>query len=184
MQMTTDIISARRASRSWGFAALAAAIIAAIAIAMGYQEHLKIGQLSAALESANAGSAQLRQQVSQLQLQVSELEQKASQQTAALQSQSSVIQAEAKPDLPLSVGFRAALLGTGRVMILRNNSGRYLDLAVIVTSTATGLVQRREVGLPANRVVQLGSAQGWSLVPGQRVVFRNADFRPGAVVVR
>lgn len=148
-QIVADVRRPQSTSSSfWQYATLAALVVAAIAVGVGYLRYQKEQQLS-----------------------------------AAVAQQAATIQAEAKPDLPLSVGFRRALIGTGRVLVLRNNSASDLDLAVIVRSDATGLVQRRELDVPANRVIQLGPAQGWSFAPGQRVVFRNVGFRPGVITV-
>jgi len=181
--MVTDV-APRSSSRLWEFATLAALIVAAVAIAVAYQEHGRIGQLSDSLNAATQHSAQLEQQLAQ---QATDLQRQSSviqAQAADMHQQSAAMQAEAKPDLPLSYKFRAALFGTGEVMMLRNNSASDLDLAVTVSSGATGVVQRREIDVPANRWIQLGSQQGWSFVAGQRVVFTNVNFRPGAAIVR
>lgn len=149
--------------RFWQFATLGALVVAAVGIGGMYLERQKVAQ----------EGADIRQQSSVIQAQATDL-----------QRQSAAIQAEAKPDLPLSYGFRRAILGTGNVMLLRNNSATPLDLAVIVTSAATGLVQRREVDVPADRTIQLGPVQGWTFVPGQHVAFRNVNFRPAEILVR
>jgi len=153
--MVTDVLP-RSTSKFWQFTTLAALIVAAVGIGALYLQRQKVTQQSSVIQA----------------------------QATDLQRQSAAIQAEAKPDLPLSYKFRAALIGTGLVLMLRNNSANDLDLAVIVSSAATGLIQRREVSVPADRWVQLGPQQGWSFVPGQRVVFKNVNFRPGVIAVR
>lgn len=166
--MVSDVMVGSR-SKTWEYAFLVAAAVAGAAIVIAYWQHQQVIQLTAALAAENNQSAQLQQQVAQ--------------QTADIQRQSTVIQAEAKPDLPLSVGFRPALFGTGLVMELRNNSGSQLEVAAAFSSEATGLTQQRNIVLAPNLVLQLGSAQGWAFVPGQRITFRNVHYRPAEVVV-
>jgi hypothetical protein len=68
-------------------------------------------QLTGELAAANSESQKLQQQLAVANNQSTSLQQEVTQQAADLQRQSNVIQAEAKPDLPLSVEFRKALLG-------------------------------------------------------------------------
>ena len=152
--MATEVSVARSKASDHGLI-IAVSLVAVVAILGYWQEHQQV--------------TQLRQQVAQ--------------QASNLQRQSTVIQAEAKPDLPLSVGFRHAILGTGLVMELRNNSGSQIEVGAAFTSEATGLTQQRNIVLPANLVVQLGSSQGWAFVPGQHIAFKNANFRPAEYVV-
>jgi len=163
-------------SNVWKLTTLTTLIVAAIAIVAAYMQYQKVTRLSAALDRVNQQSAQLQQQVAQLQ-------QENAQQGADLRQQSNTIVAEAKPDLPLSVRFRRAILSAGLVMELRNNSASQLEVAAAFTSAATGLTERREIVLPPNRIMQLGAAQGWAFADGQRIEFRNVSYRPAQVVV-
>jgi len=180
--MVSDVMVGGR-SKTWEYAFLVAAAVAGAATVIAYWQHQQVIQLTGALATANNQSAQLQQQLASTSNQSAQLQQQVAQQTADLQRQSTVIQAEAKPDLPLSVGFRPALFGTGLVMELRNNSGSQLEVAAAFTSEATGLTQQRNIVLAPNLVLQLGSAQGWAFVPGQRITFRNMNYRPAEIVV-
>jgi hypothetical protein len=102
---------------------------------------------------------------------------------AHTREQATVLQAESKPDLPLSVGFRPAILGASLVMELRNNSASELEIAAVFSSDATGQLQRRNLVLPPNRIVNVGSSEGWAFAPGQRVTFSNASYRAVDVIV-
>lgn len=174
--MVADVHS-KNHSRGWEFATLGALIAAAVAIAFGYLQYQKVQQLSTALESANGREAQVKQQLASVNDHARQLEQQLAQQASAIQRQFATIEAEAKPDLPLSVGFRHAVLANGLVMELRNNSSVELQVAVIVSSSATGLGQQKPVALPPNRIVELGPPL-WSIAAGDRVQFRNINFRP------
>jgi len=168
--MVSEVAVSQR-SRGWEYGCLIASVVAGVALVISYSQHQQVVQLSTQLAAANGQSDKLQRQVSV--------------QAADLQRQSSVIQAEAKPDLPISVGFRSAFLGPpgALVMEIRNNSGAELEVAAIFSSNATGLTQQRDIALAPNVVTQLGSSQGWAFVPGQRIAFRNANFRPAEYVV-
>jgi len=156
--MNTQMVTDRRprdASRFWKYSAVAALIVAAVGIGTLYLERQKVAQESSVIQA----------------------------QDAAMSRQATMLQAEAKPDLPLTVWFRRAVFGAGDVMTVRNNSGNPLDLALIVASNATGLVQRRELLIQPNRFAMLGPAQRLVLAPGQRVLFRTAGFKQAVYVV-
>jgi hypothetical protein len=132
-------------------------------------QYQRAAQLTIALSAADTQSTQLQQQLAQA--------------TAQMQRQAAQMQVEAKPDLPLSIGFRRAILGTGLVMELRNNAGSELEVAAVFISGATDQTQRRNLVLAPSRVVQFGSAEGWAFVPGQRIAFSNVNYRPAEIVV-
>lgn len=170
-------------SRAWEYASLVASVVAVVALAAAYWWHQQVIQLTGDLAAANGQLQTLQQQLAAANNQSISLQQEVTQQDADLRRQSNVIQAEAKPDLPLSIGFRKAFLGPGLVMELRNNSGAQLEIAAAFTSPATGLTQQRSIVLPSNVVMQFGSAQGWAFVAGQRITFRNVNYRPAEVAV-
>jgi len=153
-QMVTDP-RPRGASRFWQYATLAALIVATVGIGTLYLERQKVAQQASVIQA----------------------------QTADMSRQATMLQAEAKPDLPLTVWFRRAVFGAGDVMTVRNNSANALDLALIVASNATELVQRRELLIQPNRLAMLGPAQRLVLAPGQRIVFRTAGFKQAVYVV-
>lgn len=154
-QAVTEAPSTGSASRFWQFATLGALIVAAVGIGALYLERQKATQQSSVIQA----------------------------QAADMSRQATMLQAEAKPDLPLTVWFRRAVFGTGDVMTVRNNSANPVDLALIVASSATGLVQRRELLIQPNRLALLGPTQRLVLASGQRVVFRTAGFKQAVYVV-
>jgi hypothetical protein len=95
-------------------------------------------------------------------------------QLARLQMQSNEL---AKPDLPVRVGLRRALLASGLVLTMQNASGS--DLPITATFGRPGAApQTRELVLPANGVKQIGENDGWAFAAGDSVVLSNPNFRP------
>jgi hypothetical protein len=82
----------------------------------------------------------------------------------------------AKPDLPVRVGLRRALLGAGMVLTVRNISRS--DLPVTATFARPGAPpETRELVIPPNGVREIGRLQGWEFLPGDSVALQNPTFR-------
>jgi hypothetical protein len=84
---------------------------------------------------------------------------------------------QAKPELPISVSFRPAILGQGLVAQFRNNSGAALEVELTLNRPATNTYQREVLELPAG-LTEIGPLQNWTFVPGQQVKLANVSFRP------
>ena len=93
-------------------------------------------------------------------------------------------QINSRPDLPIQVGERAALLGPGLVLRIKNTSGQMLDLAATLESPNTGTQSTRRLVIPPGGVQEIGHLEGWEFAPGQKVDFRNDLFRPATFIVR
>jgi hypothetical protein len=86
--------------------------------------------------------------------------------------------AEARPDLPVNLSFRRAVLHPGLVGVFRNTSSRELEFLLDVDSPATGDHFRRSIVLNPRSFVEIGARQGWPFAPGQRVTLNNPVYRP------
>ena len=148
---------------------IAVCLVAVTATVFAFLQHQKAIHLADMLTTANDQSQQLRGQIAQL--------------STELRRESTQLTAEAKPDLPITMGFRPAILGQGLVMELRNNSGSDIEVAAVFSSDVTGQNQRRNLVLPANRILSFGSNEGWAFEPGQHVSLSNTSYRPGTWVV-
>jgi len=110
-------------------------------------------------------------QVQQLASRVASLE-------GALQSARDAIQEASKRDLPVTVTFRRALLGTGLVATFRNISSNDLEIAVLFTSPETGLEKRANLVISANGVQEIGSLEGWAFAVGHVIELTSSKYRP------
>jgi hypothetical protein len=90
---------------------------------------------------------------------------------------------QSKPELPVSVNFRHAILGQGLVAQFRNNSGAALEVALKLTRPATNTYQSEVLELPSTGVTEVGPLDGWMFVAGQDVELRNVSYRPMKVIV-
>jgi len=100
-----------------------------------------------------------------------------------LQASQSRLVAEVRPDLPVRVGFRKAIFGSGQVAVLQNLSNEELQVTLEVTSTANGLHYQQPLVIEPNRIREIGGHEGWEFATGQTVTLNNTQYRPLRVVV-
>lgn len=114
---------------------------------------------------------QLTSALSNQQTVVGQLQQQLAARTNALQQQE-------KRDLPITLSFRPALLGSGLIAVFKNNSAEALETATVFSSVS--IVQQREAHLviPAGGAQQFGHQEGWAFASGQHIKLSNAQFRP------
>jgi hypothetical protein len=91
--------------------------------------------------------------------------------------------AEVRPDLPVRVAFRRALLGSGQVALLQNLSNREIQVTLEVSAPATGQHFSRPLVIEPNRTREFGHIEGWEFAAGQEVTLNNAQYRPLSVLV-
>ncbi len=145
--------------KAWEIATL---ILALVAVGLGSYAYMERSEV-------NALTAQLAAQTTAQQQQ--------------LQSAETRLAAESRPDLPVTLGFRQAMLSAGLVGVFRNTSGQELEFTLDLESPATGQRVRKAVVLNANGILEIGAQQGWAFAPGQRVMLNNPAYRPRAYTV-
>jgi hypothetical protein len=167
----------------------------ALAIGLGvfaYTEHNTVAALTAQLAAASADAKQAQDKASALsakletvtkeaaglQTQVQATQAQASAEQQQLQSTEAKLAAEARPDLPVVVTYRNALLSAGLVGVFRNTSSRELEFTLDLASPATGRHIRRAVVLNPNGILEIGAQQGWAFAPGQQIMLINPAYRP------
>jgi hypothetical protein len=90
---------------------------------------------------------------------------------------------EARPDLPITMGFRPSLLGNGKVAVMQNISNGEIEVTLDVVSPATGHTFHRALVIEPHRVQQIGKAEGWEFATGQQVRLNNPLYRPAGWTV-
>lgn len=77
---------------------------------------------------------------------------------------------------PLAVKFRPAALGRGEVLALRNESDKYLPLAIQVSNPTTGKAGRFQPQLQPYATVEIGHLEGWSFARGDQLTIESNGF--------
>jgi hypothetical protein len=139
--------------------------------------------LTAQLAAATADAQKLSEQLAAATADAQQAHIQASTEQQQLQSTEARLAQEVRPDLSLKVGFRPALLGGGKVAVIQNVSNREIEVTLDVMSPATGLTYHRALVLDANRVQQIGKAEGWEFATGQQIRLSNPQYRPIAGTV-
>jgi hypothetical protein len=155
----------------------------AAATADAKQAHDTSSNLSGQLDAVTRDAHQAHVEAAGLQTKVQATEAQATAEAQQLQSTEARLAAEARPDLPISVSFRQALLSAGLVGVFRNTSGKELEFTLDLTSPATGQHVRRSAVINPNGVLQIGAQEGWAFAPGQRIMLNNPSYRPIVLTV-
>ena len=142
------------------------------------QAHDIASNLSAQLATMTKDAEQVRAEAAGLQNQVHATEVQASAEQLQLLTTEAKLAAETRPDLPVNLSFRKALMSAGLVGVFRNTSGKELEFTLDLESPATGQLVRKAVVLNSNRAVEIGAQQGWAFAPGQRITLNDPAYRP------
>ncbi len=184
-------------SKAWPIATFVVAVLAVGAGVYGLNQHSEVTSLTAQLAAVAADAKQAHDTVSNLSTQLaaataeaklahSTADATAAQATAEqqqLQTTEAQLAAEARPDLPVNLTFRKALLSAGLVGVFRNTSAKELEFTLDLESGATGRHIRKSVVLNPNGFLEIGAQQGWAFAPGQHIVMNNPAYRPRAYTV-
>jgi Zn finger protein HypA/HybF involved in hydrogenase expression len=169
----------------WKLATVTSVVVLIGAIACILSQHRSVSSLSAQVTEAAAESANLKAQLAAAQAKATDLQQefaKSQQQAIGQQQQLQDTQvrlaAESRPDLPVRISFRRALLGQGEVGTFQNLSDRVLEITLDVISPATGASMHRSYVLNPRGMIQVGPLERWPFAPGQKIELTNPGFRP------
>jgi hypothetical protein len=83
-----------------------------------------------------------------------------------------------KPELPVEVVYRQAIMGPGLVVGLKNTSDRNLAVLLTVANRTTKEEMSFRVDLPPKGSSELGHMEGWTFASGDSVKIVHADYRP------
>ena len=86
--------------------------------------------------------------------------------------------AAARPELPVRLSFRDALIGPHKRAVLENLSDSALEVVLDVKSPVTGAHFSRTFVINPRSFGQVGRAQGWPFAPGQLVTVSHPRYRP------
>jgi hypothetical protein len=153
-----------------------AVVIAIASAAFTFSEYNTAQDLTVQLNAATADAQKLREQLAAA---TSDAQQAHTQANAEQQ----MLVKEARPDLPVTMGFRPSLLGNGKVAVMQNISNSEIEVTLDVMSPATGLTFHRALVIEPHGVQQIGKAEGWEFATGQQVRMNNPKYRPAGWTV-
>ncbi|HEY6924865.1 MAG TPA: hypothetical protein VI653_15430 [Steroidobacteraceae bacterium] len=169
----------------WKIGTGAFAVIAIAASFCAYQRSGDATALRAQLAGVNADLNRAHDQISLLTGQLSASQTQVTldrQELATAQQQvtneSMQLTAASRPDLPVRLWFRHAMLSQGEVAMLQNLSSQTLEINLEVQSPAAGVQFRHTLVINPGQVGQFGPQEGWAFASGQLVTLSHPAFRP------
>jgi hypothetical protein len=156
---------------TWRFAAICFGILTTVASVWGLMQFARAQSLSDRLERALQNSASLQTSLADANMRLNDAE-------SRLRANEARLTEVAKPDLPVMVSFRPALLGSGLVAVFKNTNSTQLEVAATFSSAATGIRRGANLVIPGNGMQEIGYAQGWTFAAGQHIRLTNGEYRP------
>ena len=83
-----------------------------------------------------------------------------------------------KPELPVAVTYRQAMLSDSYVAQFTNQSDRLLAIMVTARNPTMGRQQTFRLDIPANMTKEIGHIEGWSFVSGDVITLNHAEYAP------
>jgi hypothetical protein len=160
-----------------------AVVLAIVAGAGTFTEYNTAKDLTAQLNAATAEVQGLREKLAAATADAQQAHTRAAVLDERVSAEQQLLAKEARPDLPIKMGFRPSLLGNGKVAIIENISNSEIEVTLDVVSPATGLAFHRALVIEANRSQQIGKNEGWEFAAGQQVKMSNPRYRPAGWTV-
>lgn len=83
-----------------------------------------------------------------------------------------------KPDMPVSISFRSAMMGPGLVAIISTTIKKPLPVIATFSNPSLGRTKKMELHLSANSSTEIGHAEGVILESGDTITIENKNFSP------
>lgn len=93
-------------------------------------------------------------------------------------------QLAAKPDMPVSVSIREALMGNGLVAQFTNNSNRYIAVVATFTNPTTNQSVTARIDISPNDTKEIGHLEGWAFSSGDQILLEHNDYRSSRITVQ
>jgi len=148
------LIAHKEEANPWRALALCLTLATAVT---GWWGHSQSSELDAARRELDATSAELAMAKQQLQQAM-------------------------KSELPVSLTYSSGP-HAGMVAILKSDLPQPLELIAVCSNVRTGQRKRFNLVIPPHGEVAIGHDEGWSFMPGQRIVLANTGFRKAEYVV-
>ena len=133
----------------------------------------------AQIESLNGQVAQLQKQNDELRAQLIQTSQNF---TAAKEGLAAARERLArKPDMPVSVSLRRALLGGTNVAVFTTTIKKDFPVLVTVNSRALGTSKQFRVQLNATQPSELGASEGAAIDIDDVILVENTDYEPATL---
>lgn len=94
-----------------------------------------------------------------------------------------VVQQEALRELPVIVGFRKPLWGTGQIAEIRNIAGLGMAVNAHIVDAASHQPRDFTVNIDRGRVAELGRREGYTFEPGDQLTLAHDGYKSKVWIV-
>jgi hypothetical protein len=88
---------------------------------------------------------------------------------------------EARPDLPVEITYREALLGPGLVAAFRNSSDRHLTVVATFYNPTLQKEENYRLDLAPQIIREVGHSEGWAFASGDTIKIVHNEYKTKAV---
>ena len=81
-----------------------------------------------------------------------------------------------KPEMPVSVSYRTALLDSSLVAQFHNNSDRHLTVVVKFENRTLNQQKDGYIGLAPRETKEIGWVEGWKFMSGEYITMSHEDY--------
>ena len=85
---------------------------------------------------------------------------------------------EMRPDMPVEVTYREALMGPGLVILVTNNSDRLLSVIAMFHNPSMNQEKSFRLDLTPGMVKEIGHQEVWAFASGDTVQLTHVEFKP------
>lgn len=141
----------------------------------------KIAELQAQTAAAQAGTEKIKAQAIVIQAEAESTKKE----NQNLEAKNSQLQAKVdeKPELPVTVSFRKAVMGPGNVAIFNTTIKSQVPILITVHSAALGTSKQFERHLATTHPTELGHMEGAVIVNGDTITIENKNYSPVSITV-
>jgi hypothetical protein len=84
---------------------------------------------------------------------------------------------EARPEMPIELTYREAMLGPGLVVIFKNISDRHLSVVANFKNPTLNMSEAFRLDLSPNQIKEVGHAEGWAFASGDLIKVEHNEYK-------
>jgi len=96
---------------------------------------------------------------------------------ALAEYESIVEEYESRPQMPIELSYRSAMMGPGLVIELNNTSTRYLTVIVTLINPTLNKKENYRIDLSPNSTKEIGHAEGWAFASGDTIEIVHNEYK-------
>jgi len=84
---------------------------------------------------------------------------------------------EARPEMPVELSYRSALMGAGLVIVIKNTSSRHLSVVATFLNPTLNKEESYRIDISPGSVKEMGHAEGWAFASGDVIKLVHNEYK-------